>query len=132
MPRLKTLSSRFTPCLSSAVLAGTLLLVASCGPGANVEQAIIGSKDRGESVAAESEIRQIGMAIQAVHLQTGEWPESLQQLVDDRTLLTMPMDPYGQPYIYETADGRGTPRLYSAGKDEQAGTADDIEYDFPG
>jgi general secretion pathway protein G len=72
-------------------------------------------------------------------VETGDYPKSLQDLVQQPTNETnwqgpyfdppkLPTDPWGNPYVYEFS-GKHKPEsydLYSLGPDGKAGTDDDI------
>lgn len=121
------------PWLRGLAAAACLSVMWGCGPGADVEQAIVGSRDRGVEVVVEAELRQLRTALMAVHAESGQWPRSLDVLVEQRMLPSVPKDPFGQAYFYEPPAGRGQPgRLYSAGKDEQPGTRDDMVLEISG
>ncbi len=90
--------------------------------------------------AAISDISTFESSIDQYKLDMGTDPETLDQLLTPpsprgkwngpylKNLNHIPMDPWGNPYVYKTpgADGRDND-IYSDGPDGQPGTSDDIQ-----
>jgi len=66
------------------------------------------------------------------HQHDGEWPQSLQQLLEPENpnlqplLEEVPLDAWGTPLVYEYNSGEPKPRITSYGPDKQQGGGDDI------
>jgi general secretion pathway protein G len=69
------------------------------------------------------ELKALANGVDLYHVETGQYPESLQQLAP-KYVKEIHKDPWGTDYQYlHTADGYD---LYSYGKDKQQGGGDDI------
>lgn len=96
---------------------------------------VIKNLSRAKSETARIEINALSEAIDAYHLDTGEYPSSEQGL---KALLTAPastqswdgpyvkkadslIDPWGHPYLYQYPGRHGAYDVYTLGSDQQAG-----------
>jgi general secretion pathway protein G len=100
-----------------------------------------GRSDQARVAAAQTDISQLGTALDAFEVDTGRYPrseEGLAVLINPPGDVKawrgpylkqgMPKDPWGQPYVYRYP-GTGNPTsydLFSVGKDQQEGGGDDI------
>ena len=101
-----------------AIIAGLATIV-----GVNVLGAL-GDADR---ATAQAQIRDLGTAIISYKIQFNKFPESLEDLVNNskRNFLsskTIPMDPWGNPYVY-SKEGRSF-TIVSYGEDGTPGGAE--------
>jgi general secretion pathway protein G len=72
---------------------------------------------------ARLDIKAIGNGIDLFHVETGQWPDSLQQLVP-KYLKEVHKDPWGTDYAF-LKSGEGY-EIYSYGPDKAQGGGDDI------
>jgi general secretion pathway protein G len=73
--------------------------------------------------AASLDLRGLSDGVDLYHVETGQWPDSLTQLVP-KYLKDLHKDPWGTDYFYvHTADGYD---VYSYGPDKTQGGGDDI------
>lgn len=72
---------------------------------------------------AKLDIKAIGNGIDLFHVETGQWPDSLQQLVP-KFLKEVHKDPWGTDYAF-IKSGEGY-EIYSYGPDKAQGGGDDI------
>jgi general secretion pathway protein G len=104
------------------ILGGLIAIV-----GTNVFQAL-GKSDVGR---AETQMKAFQQSIDQYYFQHRKIPSSLEALseVDPQTgeayMDSIPMDPWGQPYVLKNLTGRKY-QILSFGKDETEGTEDDI------
>jgi general secretion pathway protein G len=102
-----------------------------------------GRGEQARRTAAKSDIKTIGLLLNAFEIDCGRYPssqEGLQALVEQPANVKnwqgpyvengkLPVDPWGKPYIYRSP-GQHNPTGYdlsSCGSDGQEGTADDID-----
>lgn len=88
---------------------------------------------------AEMDIGSLDSALDTYAIENGgKYPDSLEILVtpdeNGRTFLknktSIPLDPWGNPYLYEPAQGGSLPKIISYGKDGQpGGEGDDADID---
>jgi len=72
---------------------------------------------------ATLDLKSISNGVDLYHVETGQWPESLQQLVP-KFLKDVHKDPWGVDYVYvKSGDGYD---VYSYGPDKAQGGGDDI------
>ena len=100
------------------------------------EQAITGSMETGRRTASTQNLHGIATALMAWHTTHNRWPtneEGLSVLVDDGTVRQSDLnDIHGNPVQYRAPTGRDQrPKLFSKGRDGEAGTADDVVYQWP-
>jgi general secretion pathway protein G len=90
--------------------------------------------------AAKAQINMLEDAIKAYQIDVGSLPPSLEGLVAVPAELkvpqkwsgpylekgALPVDPWGNAYIYEQTNDVAGPVIKSNGPDQQAGTADDV------
>jgi general secretion pathway protein G len=73
--------------------------------------------------AATLDLRAISNGVDLYHVETGQWPDSLQQLVP-KFVKDLHKDPWGNDYAYvRTGEGYD---VYSYGPDKTQGGSDDI------
>jgi general secretion pathway protein G len=96
---------------------------------------LFGVRDRANIDAARGQIGLFYSACDFFRLHMNDYPATLDQLVDGSQLGAkwagpyiekVPVDPWGNGYVYEPQPNAGKPRIYSLGPDGQAGTADDV------
>ena len=81
------------------------------------------SLKEGQVRAAKLDLKAIGNGVDLYHVETGQWPDSLQQLVP-KQLKEVRADPWGSPYAYvRSGDGY---EVYSYGPDKAQGGGDDL------
>jgi general secretion pathway protein G len=96
-----------------------------------------GRTNQAKVSAATTDISNLKTTISAFEVDTGSYPQSLNDLVTNPGNITgwhgpyiekLPNDPWGHPYIYHPPGGEGGSdfQVLSAGPDGQEGTADDI------
>jgi general secretion pathway protein G len=69
------------------------------------------------------DLKQISNSVDLYHVETGQWPDSLSQLVP-KFIKDLHKDPWGQEYSYvKSGDGYS---VYSYGPDKAQGGGDDI------
>ena len=72
---------------------------------------------------AQLDLKAISNGVDLYHVETGQWPEGIQQLVP-KYIKDLHKDPWGGDYQYvHTADGY---EVYSYGKDKAQGGGDDV------
>jgi general secretion pathway protein G len=115
------------------VLAIISLLIGLVGP------RVFKGEKKGKLTTAKAQIELFGGALDQFRLDTGEYPSSSSGLnalqtnpgIDgwDGPYLkkAIPMDPWGQPYIYRSPGTNGDYDLFSYGPDHQEGGGDDIK-----
>ena len=90
--------------------------------------------DSTQRKTAAAQMQMFETALDTYRLDMGTYPESLSELVNsnkngwDGPYLpkAVPMDPWGQPYVYQSPGDNGQPyTLKSYGKDKQPGGEDD-------
>jgi len=102
-----------------ALLAGSVMMMV----GSEVEEA--------RESTAKADVQSMKTSILRWNVKNGGYPtteQGLQALVTARIMKEIPKDPWGEPYNYESP-GKNNPDeydLYSSGKDQKAGTSDDI------
>ena len=72
---------------------------------------------------AKLDITELSNAVDLFHVETGNWPDSIQQLIPKFTK-TLRKDPWGNEYVFIRA-GEGY-EIYSYGPDKVQGGGDDI------
>jgi general secretion pathway protein G len=111
------------------VLIGLLAGVVSVG--------VFGVLKKGRITAAVGQIKEIEKAIAMYKMETGRFPEELDQLMepvgvhDEGLMSEIPTDPWGNTYIYDPSGG--TKRKYlivSMGEDGVEGTDDDVTNEY--
>lgn len=84
-------------------------------------------EDVAKKRAAEAEIKSILTAIYTYRLETGNLPESLQDLVDGGYIKQENiLDPWNNPYKYSYDETRRVVEIRSAGSDKKYYTKDDV------
>jgi general secretion pathway protein G len=100
-----------------------------------VAPSIFGLQHKANIDAARGQIHSFYEACNFFRLHLNDYPASLDQLVDGRQLGSnwhgpymerIPPDPWDQAYVYEPQPGGAKPRIFSVGRDGQAGTDDDV------
>lgn len=111
------------------VLIGLLAGVVSVG--------VFGVLKKGRITAAVGQIKEIEKAIAMYKMETGRFPDDLNQLMepvgvhDEGLMSEIPTDPWGNEYIYDPSGG--TKRKYlivSMGEDGAEGTDDDVTNEY--
>lgn len=79
---------------------------------------------------AEMEVQQVKEMIETYYMSEGELPAELEDLTKGPVPITeeLPVDPWGNPYVYEQAGEREFD-VFSVGPDEEKGTTTDIHPD---
>jgi general secretion pathway protein G len=101
---------------------------------------VVGRTGQAREVKVRTDLRQIYEAAQQYYLDTGYWPDTLDQLINPTHPVTgdripggftkMPKDPWGVEYEYELVDGEPVIRCY--GRDQGAGgEGEDKDYEYP-
>ncbi len=78
---------------------------------------------------AQMEVGQLEQMVETYYMTENEVPDDLDQLTEGNQPITevIPDDPWGNAYIYEIEDAdEGTFVVYSAGRDGQPGTEEDV------
>lgn len=132
--------SRATRYSAFTLIELLLVLVILATLAAIVLPRFTGTSKRAKITAAVTQISTFKTALNAYEVDMGNYPKSLEELIvrpqnDSKDWHgpyldsdTIPMDPWGHPYIY-TCPGKHNPSSFdimSAGPDGQVGTADDI------
>ena len=73
---------------------------------------------------AQLDIANVMTAARSFHARTGEWPRTLNVLVEAQLLERAPLDPWNAPYRYQL-DG-ALPVVSTLGADRQHGGGDDL------
>lgn len=76
-----------------------------------------------QNKTAKLDITELSNAVDLYHVETGNWPDSIQQLIPKFTK-TLRKDPWGNDYVFIRA-GEGY-EIYSYGPDKVQGGGDDI------
>jgi general secretion pathway protein G len=98
---------------------------------------MVGRSEQARQAAARADISSIKTALDAFEVDSGGYPRSLQDLIQQPGnaknwhgpyLESLPQDPWGNPYVYNFPGGHNPNGfdLYSVGPDGKAGTDDDI------
>jgi general secretion pathway protein G len=111
-----------------------LVLVILALIGGLVLPGIIGKAEGAKVKAASSQISRLSMAVESYYLDTGETPESLDQLVEEPgsvagwngpyVKVSSLKDPWGREYVYQYPGDHGDFDIYSYGADGQPGGDD--------
>ena len=111
-----------------------LVLVILALIGSLVLPGIIGKAEGAKVKAAASQIDRLSMAVESYYLDTGQTPESLDQLIEssgDAAGWNGPyvkksslQDPWGREYVYTYPGEHGDFDIYSLGADGQPGGED--------
>ena len=110
-----------------------LVLVILALIGGLVLPGIIGKAEGAKAKAAASQINRLAMAVESYYLDTGETPDSLDQLVEDSSAdgwngpyvkASSLNDPWGREYVYVYPGEHGDFDIYSLGADGQPGGDD--------
>lgn len=91
---------------------------------------IVGQGNKARESTTRSSMKIISAAIESYQLDKGEFPPDLNTLVTSQRLQKLPKDAWQNEFTYfptNSVAGRGY-TLYSAGKDKQPGTEDDLDY----
>ena len=84
---------------------------------------VFGQLKEAQIKTAKLDLGSISNAVDLYHVETGQWPDSLGQLVP-KFVKDLHKDPWGQEYAYiKTGDGYD---IYSYGPDKAQGGGDDI------
>lgn len=84
---------------------------------------VFGQLKEAQIKAATLDLKAISNGVDLFHVETGQWPDGLQQLVP-KYVREIHKDPWGQEYAYvRTGEGYD---VYSYGPDKAQGGADDI------
>jgi general secretion pathway protein G len=84
---------------------------------------VFGQLQQAQERTALLDLKAISNGVDLYHVETGQWPDSLQQLVP-KYLKDLHKDPWGSEYSYvRSGDGYD---VYSYGKDKAQGGGDDI------
>ena len=86
-----------------------------------------GKTEKAKIAAARSNVQSIGMGIQEYEIMNGEYPASLDALLDESKggpfmeKKSIPLDPWGNPFIYAVPGARNTHTfdLSSSGHEEE-------------
>jgi len=121
-------ASRLCAGLAGAlVLGGSLLGFGGCEGETDPAKAVTGSAQAARQSQVLRELKSVADALTADYLTSNEWPTVDQARSGALQGMT---DPWDEPYQYEPPSARGeNPKLYSKGRDRQAGTDDDIVFD---
>lgn len=78
------------------------------------------------------QMKEIEKSLHFHRLDTGEWPECLEDLTrhseefGEPWIRSIPRDPWEESYVYRATPGSGVFELFSKGPDREAGTGDDV------
>lgn len=96
-----------------------ILGLIACAIGFNVFQSL----KEGQVRAAKLDLKAIGNGVDLFHVETGQWPDSLQALIP-KQLKELRKDPWGSDYAFvRSGDGY---EIYSYGPDRAQGGGDDL------
>ncbi len=111
-----------------------LVLVILALIGGLVLPGIIGKAEGAKVKAAGSQVTRLAMAVESYYLDTGTTPDSLEDLVSERSNVagwngpyvkkSSLKDPWGREYVYEYPGEHGDFDIYSLGADGQPGGED--------
>lgn len=87
MPRLRAVTLGFTLIEMLVVLAIVALLLSVATP------RYFGSLEKGREVALQENLRVLRVTLDKFHADKGRYPETLDELVDERYLREVPLDP---------------------------------------
>lgn len=87
MPRLRAVTQGFTLIEMLVVLAIVALLLSVATP------RYFGSLEKGREVALQENLRVLRVTLDKFHADKGRYPETLDELVDERYLREVPLDP---------------------------------------
>lgn len=125
--------NRNTPSLARRARAGftlleMMLVVLIIGMlVAGVAWSITAQGDKAKVRIAGKDIHMLSSAVDSFYLDKGQYPVSLQALVDAKFIAKVSKDPWRKDFVYYTPAQDGKPyALFSMGPDGQAGTPDDI------
>jgi general secretion pathway protein G len=88
---------------------------------------VVGALEEADKKTAGIQMGNIEKGLSSYYVRTSphEYPNRLDELVDKRIMKEVPVDPWGEPYIYRR-DNRTEYTLKSKGPDISEGTEDDI------
>lgn len=95
---------------------------------------LFGLKDKAQADTVRAQINLFYESCDLYRFHARDYPLNLEQLTDpgslgpetsDALMESIPVDPWGQPYVYEYRPG-AKPNIYSVGMDGISGTPDDI------
>jgi general secretion pathway protein G len=108
--------------------------------GAFVVTRIAGSAEKARATKATNDVRAIYNAAQTINVQTGMWPQTIEEMVNPQDENGMPlaggldkmyMDPWGRPYEMQF-DSDGSPIIVCYGKDGgEGGEGENQDYRYP-
>ena len=117
-----------------------LVLAILVALGSVVVVSVFSMQDSADEKNARNQMNALKTAITAYRLEMKSLPSTLEDLVNQpqaappgakwRPFLDtqVPVDPWGQPYLYQPGADNRTFELYSVGPDRAQGTEDDIHY----
>jgi len=136
--QLQNPKSEIRNCRCAFTLVEMLLVITIIGIlAALVIPKMVGRSEQARQAAAHADLSSIKTALDAYEVDNGFYPKSLQDLIQPPSnaknwhgpyLDNLPVDPWGNPYVY-AFPGRHNPNgldLSSVGPDGKAGTDDDI------
>jgi len=87
----------------------------------------VGRSEEARKAVANADINAgIATALDMYELDNGEYPATLDELMDKKYLKKIPKDPWGRAYFYKPAPDKKDYDLMTYGKDGVAGGGDDI------
>ena len=89
------------------------------------ERSIVGRMVAADIRVAEIRIRQLSEIVTIYYMRNEELPETFEDLVEIEMLREVPVDPWGNEYVYEV-EGKRDFVLLSKGPDGEAGTERDV------
>jgi|GEM_PF-6203315 len=103
-------------------------------------QKVLSLQDKADQQTAKTQLDGLANAIKLYRIDLKALPKSLQELVQRPTNVpdneqwtpyfpkAIPLDPWGNEYVYRSHEDDRSFSLFSVGPDAKAGTADDIAY----
>lgn len=90
---------------------------------------ITGRMKKAKIKTASTQMATIANQVEAFEVENGEFPPSLEQLVEEEYLKKVPKDPWNKDYAFLTPGPNGEDFVIkSNGPDKQEGTDDDITF----
>lgn len=90
---------------------------------------VTGRMKKAKVKTASTQMAMIANQVEAFEVENGEYPQSLEQLVEEEYLKKVPNDPWNRAYVFAVPGPGGEDFvIQSNGPDKQEGNDDDIQF----